>query len=314
MKRTRRPPTGKNTATKPPAKGNGAGGGAVREKRREPKKEPPKPPNPDDPRAILRVLEQSARKRFGQHFLSDRRTVQQIVRGAGVVAGDRVVEIGPGLGILTKEILAVGADLTAVELDRDLAAYLRTILPDLRLIEGDATGVDWAEVCPGGGWTVVANLPYNVGTHVVMQLLRLPSVFKSVTVMLQKEVVDRLVAEPDSHTYGALSIEAQVRASGRVVLDVPPGRFHPPPKVDSRVVRFDLYPEARTGGVDPDAFDRVVRSGFSHRRKTLPNSMGADWPRADVEAALADLGIPANVRAEALDVEQFRGLAARLVR
>jgi 16S rRNA (adenine1518-N6/adenine1519-N6)-dimethyltransferase len=267
--------------------------------------------SPEDPRAVLRVLEQHARKRFGQHFLADAGTVRRIVNAAGVEPGDRVVEIGPGLGILTSGLLEAGADLLTVELDRDLAAYLRTRFPELKLVEADAARIDWVEHCPGSGWSVVSNLPYNVGTHVVMQLLRLPRTFQRLTVMLQKEVVDRLAAEPDTRAYGALSVEAQVRATILPVLDVPPARFHPPPKVDSCVVRLDLFEQPMTG-VDPDFFDRVVRAAFSHRRKTLPNSMGGSFPREHVESALEALGISANIRAEALGLDQFRALASTL--
>ena len=145
-----------------------------------------------------------------------------LFRSAEVKPGDRVVEIGPGLGILTRALRAAGAQLVAVELDRDLASYLREQFTDVRLLEADALRVDWSEAPPGDGWSVVSNLPYNVGTTVVMQLLRLPATFRRITVMLQKEVVDRLVAEPRSRAWGALSVEAQVRAYARVEI----GRAH----------------------------------------------------------------------------------------
>lgn len=269
--------------------------------------------DPNDPRAVLRLLEQGARKRFGQHFLADVGTVNRIVRSAEVHVGDRVVEIGPGLGILTRALLGAGAELTLVELDRDLAAYLRVQFGETaRLIEADAVKVDWPSLCPGGGWSVVANLPYNVGTHLVMQLARLPQVFRRITVMLQKEVVDRLVAEPGSKAYGALSAELQVRGTARVVLDVPPGRFYPPPKVDSRVVRIDLF-EAPRLEVPPAFYDQVVRAGFAHRRKTLPNSMANAFPRERVEAALRSIGVAVTARAETLDPQAFRRLAVALL-
>lgn len=265
-----------------------------------------------DPRAALAALEQRARKRFGQHFLTDRSIVDRIVRGARVEPGDRVVEIGPGLGILTHGLLAAGAEVTAVELDRDLAGHLRESLPQIRLVEGDAARVDWPETCPGEGWKVVSNLPYNVGTTVVMQLLRTPGTFRSVTVMLQLEVVQRLCAEPGSRTYGALSIEAQVRARPTFLFKVGPERFHPRPKVDSAVLRLDLFPQAETGGVDPDRFDAVVRAGFSQRRKTLLNALGARFGRERAAAALGEAGIPTERRAEQVEPEGFRRLARAL--
>jgi 16S rRNA (adenine1518-N6/adenine1519-N6)-dimethyltransferase len=265
----------------------------------------------EDPRALLRELEASARKRFGQHFLTQTAVVERIVRGARLSPGDRVVEIGPGLGILTRELLRVGVDLTAIELDRDLAAYLRTALPDLRLIEGDAAKVDWAEVTAPGA-KIVANLPYNVGTTVLMQVLR-SGRFASVTVMLQKEVVDRLLAVPGNRSYGALTVEAGVHGEGVFVMAVEPGSFHPPPKVRSAVVRFDVFPDGpRVGGVDPLHFDRVVKAAFSQRRKTAANSMAGAFGKDQVERALGEQGIDLRARAESLSVAQFRALAASL--
>ncbi len=264
------------------------------------------------PSAILRDLEQRARKRFGQHFMWREDIVQRIVVGARVEPGDKVLEVGPGLGILTRALIAAGADVTAIELDRDLATHLRETLPDLRLIEGDATKVDLREACPGGGWKMVANLPYNVGTGLVLDWLHRPDVFTSLTVMLQKEVVDRLVATPGTKAYGALSVQVAARARARFVVLVPPGAFHPPPKVDSAVIRLELYPTPQVGEGDPEKFDGVVRAAFAQRRKTLTNSLSALYPRAVVLDALATAGIDPSLRAERLDVESFRRLAAAL--
>ncbi len=266
-----------------------------------------------DPRAELQALEQRARKRFGQHFLRDRGIVSRIVRAARLAPGDRVVEIGPGLGILTGALLEAEADLTVVELDRDLAAYLRERVPGLRVVEADAAKVDWTELCPGEGWKVVANLPYNVGTTVTMQLLRQPATFRSVTVMLQLEVVQRLCAEPGSKAYGALSVEAQVRARPTFVANVPPTVFHPRPKVHSAVVRLDTLPEPDTGGVPSGHFDRVVRAAFGQRRKTLLNALGARYGREVAGAALDAAGIDRQLRADRLDLAGFRSLARALI-
>jgi len=264
-----------------------------------------------DPRGTLRALEQRARKRFGQHFLSDLGVVARIVRGARLAPGDRVVEIGPGLGILTGALLRAGADLQVVELDRDLAAYLREQVPSLIVHEADATQVDWAALFPGGEIKVVANLPYNVGTHLTMQLLRQPAVFRSVTVMLQLEVVQRLCADPGSKSYGALSIEAQARATPTFITAVDAQTFFPPPKVRSAVVRFDLFDAPRTG-VDPDRFDRTVRAAFAHRRKTLLNALGATYGRERSQAALDEAGIEAGLRAAVVDLDGYRRLARAL--
>ncbi|MEN0064545.1 MAG: 16S rRNA (adenine(1518)-N(6)/adenine(1519)-N(6))-dimethyltransferase RsmA [Myxococcota bacterium] len=263
------------------------------------------------PKAELRALEQRARKRFGQHFLHDPGVPARIVRAARVVEGDKVVEIGPGLGILTGALLRAGADLTVVELDRDLAAYLRDRVPGLKVIEADAQKVDWDEVC-APGTKVVANLPYNVGTHLVMQLLRRPDRFLSITVMLQQEVVQRLLAEPGTKAYGALSVEAQARSHGTFIMQVDPSRFVPPPKVTSAVVRLDLLDEPRFGEFDPKSFDRVVRAAFSQRRKTLHNALGASYTKPLALAALERARVDPRWRAERLTVEQFVRLAAEI--
>jgi len=265
------------------------------------------------PAKILRELEQRARRRFGQHFLTDPGLVARIVRGARVQPGDKVIEIGPGLGILTEALLDAGAELTAIELDRDLAGYIRGKFADVRLIEADAAAVDWDEVAPGTGWKVVANLPYNVGTKVLMQVLRCPRNFDSATVMLQKEVVNRLMADKGSRTYGALSVEAQVRGMPVFVMSVPPGAFHPPPKVDSAVIRFDIFDEPQTAGVQPSAFDRVVKGGFAQRRKTVLNSLGSRFGKDRARAALDAANIDSQLRAEHLSVDDFRRLACALV-
>jgi 16S rRNA (adenine1518-N6/adenine1519-N6)-dimethyltransferase len=265
-----------------------------------------------DPRAILREIEQTAKKRFGQNFLTRSDVVRRIVRGAEVTAGDHVVEVGPGLGILTQELVGAGAVLTAVELDRDLAAWIRAAFPAVRLLEADATRVHWRELFPEGSVQVVANLPYNVGTHLVVDFLSNPGVFRRATVMLQREVAERMVAAPGDDAFGSLSIFVQTRADVQWILDVPPSAFHPPPKVDSAVIRLDIFEAPRVGGSDPRHFDRVVRAAFAQRRKTIANSLHTAFPREAIAAALAQVGIEARVRAETLSIEHFRGLAAAL--
>ncbi len=267
----------------------------------------------EDPRRELRALEMRARKRFGQHFLRDVGVVQRIVRAARVTEGDPVVEIGPGLGILTGGLLRAGAELVVVELDRDLAAHLRERVPGLRVVEADAARVDWSEICPGAGHKVVANLPYNVGTTVTMQLLRRPSTFASVTVMLQLEVVQRLVAEPGSKVFGALSVEAQVRARPTFICQVAAGAFVPAPKVRSAVVRFDLFDAPDVGGVTPEYFDRVVRAAFAQRRKTLLNALGAVFGRERARQGLEVAGIDGGLRAARIDLDGYRALATALL-
>ena len=266
----------------------------------------------EHPGTVLRRLEQRARRRFGQHFLWREDVVERIVLGAHVEPGDKVLEVGPGLGILTRALLRAGADLTAVELDRDLAAWLRESLPDLRLVEADATRIDLAEVCPGGGWKVVANLPYNVGTGLVADWVRHPDTFTSLTVMLQKEVVERLVAVPGTKAYGALTLQVRMWAEPRFVVLVPPSAFHPRPKVQSAVVRLELRETPACGPGGPETFERVVRAAFAHRRKTLLNSLSSAFDRKVVVEALEAAGIDPNLRAERLDAEAFQRLGGAL--
>lgn len=264
-----------------------------------------------DPAGALRALEQRARKRFGQHFLTDPSITARIVRAAGVQPGDEVVEIGPGLGILTESLREAGARVTAVELDRDLAARLRELLPDVRLIEADAMGVDWPALGVGPGARLVANLPYNVGTHLVMAALRSPGVFRTVTVMLQREVVARLVAGPGDDAYGALSVERWLWADARVAMAVPPGAFHPPPKVHSAVVHLTPWTPDALGDVPRRAVEGVVRAAFASRRKTLRNTLGAAWGKPLAESVLASVDIDPGLRAEVLAPAAFVALARR---
>ena len=268
----------------------------------------------NDPRTLLRQLEQRARRRFGQHFLTDESVPRRMVKSARVTSVDRVVEIGPGLGILTGVLMDTGADLVAIEVDRDLAAYLRETHPELTLIERDVLKVDWDEICPGDGWKVVANLPYNIGTTVLMRLLRRPHQFASVTVMLQLEVVQRLFAEPGSKAYNALSLEAQVRGKPHWVSKLGPDAFFPPPKVSSAVVRFELFDAPRVGDVPPAYFDRVVRAAFSQRRKNIVNSLGSGFGKERVREVVAALGVDPASRAEQLDADTFRAFASALYR
>lgn len=266
----------------------------------------------EDPARVLAELERRARKRFGQHFLARPSICDRMARAAGVVAGDRVLEIGPGLGILTESLLAAGGEVLAVEVDVELAERLRTLLPQLRVVVADATRANWAELCPGTGWKLVANLPYNVGTGLVMDLLREAPRFASITAMLQTEVVERMTAEPGTKAYGALTVEVALRGAARAVLAVPPEAFVPPPKVSSLVVQIVPHAAPLTDGLDVVHVERVVRAAFAQRRKTVRNSLAATFGAPAAEAALAGAGIDPGLRAEVLDREAFVALARGL--
>lgn len=277
---------------------------------------------PIHPAARLRELETRARRRFGQNFLVHPDSVDRIVRAAGVRPGDKVLEIGPGLGILTRALLGAGADLVAVELDRDLAGALEDSLagtPTFRLVQGDALRVDFAEVTPGEGWIVAANLPYNVATPILMRLLGEGTRFRRLVLMFQREVGDRLEATPADDAFGALSVQVQARARVERVLELPPGAFHPAPKVWSVVLAIEPRPAPDFGAQadgTPNAardFDRVVRAGFQHRRKTLHNSLGAVYDKDRAHAALLAAGISPTARAETVDLAGWRRLTTAIV-
>ena len=263
------------------------------------------------PKTLLKRLEQQARKRFGQNFLVSESVLAQIVALARIQPESKVVEIGPGLGALSRTLLNAGADLRAVELDRDLAAFLRTEIPELKLFEGDALKADWESICPGEGWTVCANLPYNVATPIVLSLLGQSPRFSTLVLMFQDEVARRIVAEPKTRTYGSLSVFAQAHARVRYGFRIPPGAFYPAPKVHSAVVRFDLYDEPLTGDVPPAFFERAVRAGFMQRRKRLSNALSAQFDKAITVAALEET-VGAGRRAEELSLEEWGVLAQAL--
>lgn len=265
-----------------------------------------------DPVRVLKELEQHAKKRFGQHFLAKPSLVRRMVVAAGVQPGDKVLEIGPGLGILTQALVEAGAQVTCVEVDEILGPRIARLFPEVRVVQADATKVDWDDVCPGEGWACVANLPYNVGTGLVMDLARQPQRFRRLTCMLQAEVVNRLCAEPGTKAYGALTVQLALWGDARPVLAVPPSAFVPPPKVDSLVVRVDLHEAPRTDGQPPAAVERTIKAAFSQRRKTLRNALKATYGAERVAAALDAIDLDGGVRAERLEASAFVALSAAL--
>lgn len=254
-----------------------------------------------------------AKKRFGQNFLCEPTAIDRILYAAEIREGDRVLEIGPGPGALTSALRIARVELTAIELDREMAALLRERWPDLRLFQEDAMKADYEAVCPGEGWKVVANLPYNVAVHILLRLLDEPARFRSLVLMFQKEVADRILAEPGEEECGSLSIQVQARAKVRRVFTLGPGAFKPAPKVDSTVLRFDLLPNPDFGGVSGKAFDHIVRLSFAQRRKTLLNTLSSGMERELAAKVCADAGIDPQIRGEKLGQPEFRRLAAAWV-
>lgn len=244
------------------------------------------------------------RKRFGQHFLVERGVIDAILAGLAPQPADNVVEIGPGLGALTRPLLEVLPRLTVVEIDRDIVARLASAYPSQRLDirQGDALDFDFAGL--GADLRLVGNLPYNISTPLLFHLLTFLPHIRDMTFMLQKEVVARMVAPPSTPDYGRLSVMLQRHCHLSWLLDVPPDAFAPPPKVDSAVVR--LIPRRDKVPLDDARFAQLVAAAFGQRRKVLRNTLGSLVPAT----AFASLAIDPGLRAENLSVAQFEALAA----
>lgn len=249
-----------------------------------------------------------ARKRFGQHFLHERHTVERIVAAVAPQPRERIVEIGPGEGALTGALLAAAGGVDVVEIDRDLAAALTARAEwaeRLTVHEADALQFDFAALGGDAPLRLVGNLPYNISTPLLFHLLAQRHAVRDMHFMLQREVVDRLAAAPGSRTYGRLSVMAQAYCRVTPLFRVAPGAFRPPPAVDSAVVR--LVPHA-DGPVPPAAqarFAELVRAAFGARRKTLRNTLRAQLSAAAIEAA----GVDPGLRPEQLTVADFVALA-----
>lgn len=254
----------------------------------------------------------SPRRAFGQNFVVDPNTVRRIARLARVGPGDRVVEIGAGLGSLTLALAETGAHLVAVEIDDGLVAVLREQVSglDVEVVHGDAMRLDWDAVLGGhDGWVLVANLPYNVATPLVADLLDQVPAIQRMLVMVQKEVGQRFCAAPRTPSYGALTVKVASWATARIVGEVPASVFLPRPKVDSALVEIERLDEPPVpGDLDRTALFELVRAGFGQRRKMLRRSLAGRAEAADLERA----GIRPESRAEELSVHDWVRLAASL--
>jgi 16S rRNA (adenine1518-N6/adenine1519-N6)-dimethyltransferase len=268
-----------------------------------------------------------ARKRFGQHFLEPA-WVRKVIEAIAPAPGDVFIEIGPGPGALTRALAETGAPITAVELDRDLAAHLSKDAPaNVSVVEGDILRVDLdrllheALATKASGTAavrVVGNLPYNIASSILLRLVRLfrgGAPLRDATLMLQEEVAVRLMAPPGGGDYGPLAIAVQLRADVRSLLSLPPGAFRPPPKVRSALVGLTFRP-ARVEIADEDQFERVVRTVFTKRRKTLANALQAFAAAhgTDGRAVAARAGLDGRRRPETLDIEEFARLSEAIPR
>jgi len=257
--------------------------------------------------ALLMDLGVRPSKGLGQHFLYERGIVQRIIKCAGIRTGDEVLEIGPGLGILTEELLRHGARVTAIELDPRLYRHLRNTLGAsnaLRLIQADALAVNSGELYPRGQpYKVAANLPYSVATAVVRHLLEQNHPPESLVLMLQKEVAERLAAEPPEMSI--LSVATRLYAEASIAFAVSPTVFIPPPTVDSAVVLFKTRTQPLIPATDRAKFFRIVNAGFRQKRKMVANSLASELhlPKASVTFWVDASGIDAMARAQTISIE-----------
>lgn len=273
----------------------------------------------NQPSDLVRHYRHRAKKEFGQHFLVDPGILEGLADFAGVESGDAVLEIGPGCGTLTWTLLERGARVTAVELEREAASFLRDIVEldgDLELVEADVLDVDLEELLEdrSSPWRCVSNLPFGAATEIYFHLAEGFERFALLVLMFQREVAHRMVAAVGDDAYGALSLNAQLFADLEIVQELAPGAFQPPPDVHGGVVRVDpiegtRIPDERTRS----EFRRIVRTAFQKRRKILPNALsGLEFDKETLEAVVNEAGLERTVRPERVPFEAWREMAERI--
>ncbi|WP_173663284.1 16S rRNA (adenine(1518)-N(6)/adenine(1519)-N(6))-dimethyltransferase RsmA [Selenomonas sp. ND2010] len=262
---------------------------------------------------ILKAFGLRMSKKLGQNFLIDASIVQGIVDAAEIQPGERVLEIGPGIGTLTQGLAEAGAEVTAVELDKKLPAVLAETLKaydNVTIVPGDILKVNIPEIMGEGPFKVAANLPYYITTPILMTLLERHLPITRMVTMVQKEVAERMIAKPGSRTYGALSVAVQYYTEPEIVLDVPPRSFIPAPEVDSVVIACKVRETPAVDVMDEKMFFRVVKAAFGQRRKTLSNALkGGGFPKEQVRDVMEAAGIEMTRRGETLSLEEFAKLA-----
>ncbi|MBU8897713.1 16S rRNA (adenine(1518)-N(6)/adenine(1519)-N(6))-dimethyltransferase [Corallococcus sp. H22C18031201] len=270
----------------------------------------------ESPRDILKRHGLRPKHSWGQNFLGDEEALQDIADALALREGEPVVELGPGLGHLTRFLAATGARVTAVERDRDMIAVLeKEAIPGVKVVAGNAADVDFAQVAGVPEVAVAGNLPYHLSSSILFQVLAQRTHVTRAVFTLQKEVVERLAAEPGNRDYGLLTVLLGLHFQAEQVLTLEAWRFHPPPKVDSAVLRLTRLAAPRAPITDDARFTRLVKSAFAHRRKTLLNSLKSDSELASPEqlvAALATAGVDGTRRAETLSPEEFAAIERAL--
>ncbi|MBI1909924.1 MAG: ribosomal RNA small subunit methyltransferase A [Deltaproteobacteria bacterium] len=259
-----------------------------------------------------------AKKYLGQHFLTNPSLAAKIVRLADVGSGDSILEIGAGRGILTEALAKTGASVVAIEKDRELVPSLCERFAgfqNVKIVEGDILQLLGKTGEAKHRKKVIANLPYNIATEIIFRLFDHKRLFSALTLMLQKEVAERIVARPNCKDYGLLSIFSQIHADVKIVLKVSRAAFYPRPKVESAVVQFKILPDLRVPVKNFPLFREVVRASFASRRKMIANSLKghlSGFSPEQIQKGLESAGISPLVRAEALTLEKFVALANTL--
>lgn len=276
--------------------------------------------NPKNTIEIIQKYEFMFQKKFGQNFLIDTHVLEKIISAAGITKDDCVLEIGPGIGTMTQYLAENAGHVVAVEIDRNLIPILKETLADydnVTVINEDILRVDikaLAEEYNGGKpIKVVANLPYYITTPIIMGLFESGVPIDNITVMVQKEVADRMKEGPGSKGYGALSLAVQYYAEPEIVANVPPNCFIPRPNVGSAVIRLTRHKEMPVEVKDPALMFKIIRASFNQRRKTLQNGLGnaseLPYTKEQIAAAIAEMGLTPTIRGEALSLAQFAQLS-----
>ena len=279
--------------------------------------------NPKNTIEILNKYKFVFQKRYGQNFLIDEHVLGKIIRSAGITEEDFVIEIGPGIGTLTQYLAASAREVAAIEIDDALIPILEDTLSgydNVTVIHDDVLKVDLTRLAEekngGRPVKVVANLPYYITTPIIMGLFENHVPLDSITIMVQKEVAERMQAGPGSKDYGALSLAVQYYAEPYLVANVPPNCFIPRPGVGSAVIRLTRHKEPPVKTSDETLMFRLIRASFNQRRKTLQNGLNNSpeipYTKEQILEAIESLGLPATVRGEALTLEQFAKLADKL--
>ena len=276
--------------------------------------------NPQRTIEIIKKYEFTFQKKFGQNFLIDTHVLDKIIASAGVTKDDCVLEIGPGIGTMTQYLAENAGHVVAVEIDSNLIPILKETLGDydnVTVIHGDILKTDVNQITEqyngGRPIKVVANLPYYITTPIIMGLFEGNVPIDNITVMVQKEVADRMQVGPGSKDYGALSLAVQYYAQPYIVANVPPNCFMPRPNVGSAVIRLTRHKNPPVTAEDPDLMFRLIRASFNQRRKTLQNGLNnspeISFTKEEITEAIESLGLGASIRGEALTLEQFAALS-----